>query len=59
MIIKNLDYTKFIFIILIILFIFNFNGKSSNEHLTYKKNYKILMKNIQNQDSIIEKLNKI
>lgn len=59
MIIKNLDYTKFIFIVLIILFIFNFNKKSSNEHLTYKKNYKILMKNIQNQDSIIEKLNKI
>ena len=59
MIIKNLDYTKFIFIVLIILFIFNFNKKSSNEHLTYKKNYKILMKNIQNQESIIQKLDKI
>ena len=59
MIIKNSDYTKFIFIILFILFIFNCNRKSSNEHLTYKKNYKILIKNIQNQDSIIQKLNKL
>ena len=63
MLIKNLDFSKIIFLILIFILFLNLNkqnesqnklNRSNNsiEHINFKKNYNLLMKIIQNQESI-------
>ena len=63
MLIKNFVSQKFIIIVLIVCCTLFLNkntihGLNNTEYLTYKKNYKLLMKNIQNQQSILNKLKK-